>query len=244
MTIIHLDPHSVVAMQIPADFIPPSDIDLNALREANEGSFLLLSGAFRPPSSPAFALCIIQARLKSTRLANKMLLTLPGPDGQEETLIARGYRLACEAFGKAHVVVAIPAGDEAGPLGEELRRIGADVFAWSGSEADVLGRFHACAHSRRWHPDSVIVRYTPDDHRRDPAGMRRVASGERLPVPIGGEAFTLAQLSSAHERIQDMHRREHLSYALFCTHAMEIPPGVWSIDTAEDIAAARMTSGR
>src|SRR5690242_10612729 len=38
-------------------------------------------------------LCIIQARLDSTRLERKMLLTLNG-----ETLIARAWRIACEAF--------------------------------------------------------------------------------------------------------------------------------------------------
>lgn len=177
-------------------------------------------------------LCIVQARLKSTRLENKMLLTL-GP----ETLIARGHRLACEAFHREHVVVAIPKADEPGPLGDELRRIGATVFAWDGAEADVLGRFHGCAHRYRWHPDSVIVRWTPDDPFKDIWVCHRVAYvGERHPVEIGAEAFTLGMLDRA---LWSHGKYEHLTHALFPTLPPPPPPGCWTVDVAEDLEEAR-----
>lgn len=193
-------------------------------------------------------LCIVQARYHSHRLPGKMLMTLGG-----ETLIARGYRIACEAFGKENVIVAIPMSDTISPLADELDRIGARMMAWDGDESDVLGRFHHVAHRFRWSPDSVIVRYTPDDPFKTVDGLRRVAAGERLPVEIGGEAFTLAQLDAARERwrhagditahpsslaYEMASNREHISYALFDTPAPPAPPGIWSIDTRDDYLAA------
>lgn len=182
-------------------------------------------------------LCIIQARYNSTRLPGKMLLKLG-----TETLIERGHRIACEAFGRENVVVAIPAIDEGGPLGVELRRIGATIFAFYGEERNVLERFWVCAHQHRWHPDSVIVRYTPDDYRKEAGALRRVAAGERLPVQLGGEAFTLAMLDEADRKTPtDDDCREHITGALFWeTHAPSAPADgyPWSIDTEDDYRRA------
>lgn len=184
-------------------------------------------------------LCIIQARYGSTRLPGKMLEWLGG-----ETLIARAVRLAREAFDPEHVVVAIPFADRDSPLGVELDRADAQVFAWDGDEADVLGRFHHCAGRYRWHPQSVIVRWTPDDPFKDPALCARTAWGERFPVELGGEAFTLATLSRAFHTTspEDLVPREHLGNhrTLFPFPPLPCPPGAgWTVDTAEDLAAAR-----
>lgn len=185
-------------------------------------------------------LCIIQARSHSTRLPGKMLRHLGGM-----TLIERAWWTACDAFSAEHTVVAIPAGDL--DMRDELRRFAAHVFEWGGPVNDVLGRFYHCAHARRWHPESVIVRYTPDDPFKTVEGLRRVASGERLPVEIGGEAFTLGMLDAAckaSDYLLDMRdmsgsKREHITYALFPTPSPPCPPGVWTIDTEADLAAAR-----
>jgi spore coat polysaccharide biosynthesis protein SpsF (cytidylyltransferase family) len=179
-------------------------------------------------------LCILQARHHSTRLPGKMLLPLGG-----ETLIARGWRTACAAFGPAHCVVAIPASDEAGPLGQELARLDARTFAWDGPESDVLSRFYHCAHRYRWHPDSVIMRYTPDDPFKSIDALMRVVRGDRLPVELGGEAFTLGMLDAAQDRaaVED-EAREHITRALFPTAPPPAPPGVWTIDTQGDYEAA------
>lgn len=192
-------------------------------------------------------LCILQMRLASTRLPQKMLQTLG-----DETLAARGWRIACEAFGEPHCVVAIPAGDEAGPLGDELRRIGATIFAFDRDENDVLERFHACAHRYRWHPDSIIVRYTADDPWKSVEALRLVASGRRLPVEEGGEAFTLAMLDEAHLRFMGRHsalvrdggflypkKREHLTQALFDTFPPPASAGAWTIDTPQQLDECR-----
>lgn len=200
------------------------------------------------------ALCIIQARQNSHRLPNKMLLKLG-----DETLIARGVRIATEAFGKENVIVAIPAGDEAGPLGDELRRIDATIEGPSVDEADVLSRFWHVAHKYRWHSDSVLVRHTPDDHMKSAPWLRRVAGGHRMPVELGGEAFTLAMLDAAHRRLhrpnakpitmsQGQHyawldlvsdQREHITRAIFATEPPPAPPGCWTIDTEQDYIEAQ-----
>jgi len=179
-------------------------------------------------------LCIIQARLASTRLPNKMLLRLG-----DESIIARAHRLACEAFYPANVVVGIPKLDVGGPLDEELQRIGATVYAPDCDQSDVLTRFFMIAHHRRWHPDSVIVRWTPDDPFKEPALCRRVAAGERLPVEQGAEAFTLAMLSLAYSTADTPFNREHITHALFgVIQAPTAPTGqVWTLDTPEDFNA-------
>lgn len=199
-------------------------------------------------------LCIIQARLESSRLKHKMLCTLGG-----ETLIARGWRLACEAFGRENVIVAIPASDAPGPLYDELQNIGAVIF-YHGmlDERDVLGRFWRCAHKYRWHPSSVIHRWTPDDWQKSPEVCRLVAAGWRYPVEIGGEAFTLAMLDEAQSREAPIRpmlvigsptpightynpNREHITHALFPTGAVAMldTNEVWTIDTEADLLAAR-----
>lgn len=189
-------------------------------------------------------LAIIQARLGSTRLPGKLLLQVG-----DTTLIHRVWRTTVQAFGAEHTVVAYPDTPENAPLVAELDRIGAQRFPWNGPENDVLGRFRACAHRYRWHPDSVIMRVTPDDPFKDVLAMRRVANGERLPVEIGGEAFTLAMLDAAYTVYRpdyfefgpcpavDRRNREHITYALFPELPPPPPPGVWSIDTQADYDA-------
>lgn len=186
-------------------------------------------------------LCIIQARYHSTRLPGKMLLDFGG-----ETLIARAWRIACEAFGLVNCVCTVPLADWEGPLGEELQRIGALTSPWTGDENDVLGRFHALANTCRWHPDSVIVRYTPDDPWKRVEALRRVAAGERLPVELGGEAFTLGMLNRAFESADPNEQREHLTHLLFRFPAppiavqtlYELGTQCLTIDTQQDYETA------
>lgn len=178
-------------------------------------------------------LAIIQARLGSKRFPNKVLALIDG-----EPLIRRVWRRTVDAFGAEDTVVAIPGNEENVPLFQLLHALGANVYAWDGPESDVLARFWNCAHRYRWHDDSVIVRVTADDPFKDPLAMRKVAAGYRLPVEIGGEAFTLKRLNDAHERVPlGSPQREHITHALFPTAPPPPPPGVWSIDTPEDYEA-------
>ncbi len=180
-------------------------------------------------------LCIIQARLNSTRLPHKMLLTLGG-----ETLIARAYRLACEAFGEANVVIACPGDD-----GDAFRAAvpDAQVFAWAGDENDVLGRFYHCAGRYRWNPQSVIVRWTPDDPFKDRWKCQAVAEGARFAVEESCEAFTMATLARAqHTTAEDDPVREHLGNhrTLMPFAPPPCPAGDgWTVDTEADLLAAQ-----
>jgi len=195
-------------------------------------------------------LAIIQARMGSTRLPGKMLLPVNG-----EPLVVRVWRLTCRAVGPHNVIVAVPGSEENRPLLAELARVKADVFVYAGPENDVLGRFHQCAHTYRWHPDSVILRVTADDPWKDPSMMKRVIGGERLPVELGGEAFTLRMLDLALAQVMQWSEanpwergegqftaedlREHLTYAIFA-HDAPSPPDLgipWSIDTQEEYDA-------
>lgn len=189
-------------------------------------------------------LAIVQARIGSTRLKNKMLLDLGG-----RPLVWWAWKASVDAFGADNVVCAIPQSLDNEPLVQAIVGFGGNVYRSGVPESDVLGRFHDCAHHFRWHPDSVIVRVTPDDPFKVPAMMRRVAAGERLPVELGGEAFTLDMLDQAHyawldlthNHEQKLHEREHFTHAIFAglPLAPPPPPGVWTVDTAEDLEAAR-----
>jgi spore coat polysaccharide biosynthesis protein SpsF (cytidylyltransferase family) len=184
-------------------------------------------------------LCIIQARLASMRLKEKMLQHLNG-----EMLIERAWRMASEMFD--NVVVAVPHEDGEGPLAAELARINADVFVDKDRDpADVLGRLYRCAFERVWRPDCLIVRWTPDDPWKDAECIHRALNGERPPVEWGCEAFTFEMLTRAHDRTlthDPLNRkpREHVTYALWHREAPKPnEPGLWTIDTYDDLMEAQ-----
>lgn len=176
------------------------------------------------------ALAVIQARMGSTRLPRKMLADLGG-----KPLVLWTVEPAVKEFGAANTVAAIPASEENDELAAVLAPY-VNVFRWDGPERDVLGRFHACATTFRWAPWSVIMRLTADDPFKDTASMRRVSLGERLPVEMGGEAFTLAQLREAHATATE---REHLTHVFFDSPPPSPPSGIWTVDTAVDLDRAR-----
>ena len=176
-------------------------------------------------------LAIVQARIASTRLPDKMLADLGG-----KPLVRWAWEAACSAFGADNVVCAIPASAENAQLGHILHALGAEVFRWDGPEDDVLSRLWHCAHRYRWHPQTVIVRVTPDDPFKLPGLLREVASGIRHPVELGGEAFTLEMLDRADLYASE---REHITRELFRTPPPPAPKGIWTVDTPEDLEAAR-----
>lgn len=180
-------------------------------------------------------LAIVQARIASTRLPGKMLMDLGG-----KPLVRWATDAAVQAFGRENVVAAIPASEENDELARVLSEV-CEVFRWDGPENDVLGRFYHCAHRYRWHHETVIVRCTPDDWAKSASGLRRVASGERLAVEVGGEAFTLAHLGEMHRYWERGDFRQHITKALFEFPPQPPPPAdhPWTIDTAKDLEAAR-----
>lgn len=191
-------------------------------------------------------LAIIQARVGSRRLPGKVLADIAG-----KPLIRHVYEATATAVGAPNVVVAIPRTPENDVLYKYLDEMGAQVYAWDGNEDDVLGRFVAVARTFRWHPHTTLLRVTADDPYKDPVMMQRVLLGERLPVEIGGEAFTLQQLLDADtltmwaQEAPGGTPREHLTHALFpkCPPPVAPPGRTWSIDTPEDLEAVRREMG-
>ena len=183
----------------------------------------------RPP------LCIVQARMGSKRLPGKMMLPLAG-----QPLIYHAWRRSVEAFGESNVVVAIPASEENAPLKAFLERIDANVFEWDGLEGDVLSRFYYCANAYRWHPDTIILRVTPDDPLKRRDLMLKVMMGERHPVELSCEAITLEYLALLFANVEDLDAREHLSLVFSPVDPPAPPEGVWTIDTMEDYEAMKL----
>ena len=181
-------------------------------------------------------LCIIQARMGSTRLPGKMMLPVAG-----KPLLWWSWRRSIEAFGDANVVVAMPASKENDVLRAYCERIGARVFSWDGPESDVLSRLWNCAHTFRWHPDSIIVRVCGEDPLKDVKLMRAVVAGERHSVELSCEAVTLMYLDILHTQVDDLDHREHLSYILAPLPPPAPPPGVWGVDTEADLEAIKAT---
>lgn len=186
-------------------------------------------------------LCVIQARSRSTRLPGKMLLTLGN-----ETLIARAWRIACEAFGASHCVVAIPWSDRKGALRDELDLIGARVYVppfWV-RERDVLRRFVWCAESYLSHDNDMVVRYTPDDPFKDPISLSLLTE---LPardlgvydIETSGEVFTLRWLRDMNGALtRDDPRREHIGHLLPPRRPPRPAAHPYTIDTQEDYERA------
>jgi spore coat polysaccharide biosynthesis protein SpsF (cytidylyltransferase family) len=175
-------------------------------------------------------LAIVTARMRSSRLPGKVLADCAG-----RPLIAWATDAAIAAFGRANVVIATTADPENAPIVAWAKAAGVQCFAWDGPEADVLGRFAACAETYRWHPESIVVRVTPDDPRKRPDALRRVAEGVREPVELGGEAITLDALRRIERSL--VSEREHLTYAFFGYPAPLAPDGLWTVDTPEQLAA-------
>jgi len=106
--------------------------------------------------------CIIQARMGSTRLPGKVLKLLDA-----HPVIWHVYTRCKQAVPRT--VVAIPASKENDPLAEYLRGIHAPIFRWDGPEEDVLGRYAACL---KVHPADWVVRVTGDCPLVEPAVIR------------------------------------------------------------------------
>jgi spore coat polysaccharide biosynthesis protein SpsF (cytidylyltransferase family) len=107
-------------------------------------------------------ICVIQARMGSTRFPGKVLADLHG-----HPVIWHVYTRCHQAV--PNTVVAIPASAENDPLADYLQTIDAPVFQWDGPEDDVLGRSMACLKA---HPAEWVVRVTSDCPLVEPAVIR------------------------------------------------------------------------
>lgn len=129
-------------------------------------------------------LAIIQARIHSNRLERKMLLPING-----KPIIYWAWIYTKWVY--PNTVIACPASDV-----EAFHQavLNAEIYGYAGDEDDVLGRFHACAHTKSPDPSLVIARITPDD----------------WPIDPFRERCALWQLDKWHETVRDPKLRQHI----------------------------------
>lgn len=186
-------------------------------------------------------LCIIQARLGSSRLPSKIL----EPIGDFPALFHVAMR-AHHALPKAKVLIASPKRDV--PIISQ--EVAGDYFGWDGPENDVLGRFVAAIGVRR---PTTVVRLTGDCPFVGVEGIQAVVdaveageadyawTGDQV-NGLDAEAFTTDLLRDAHEHATDPADREH------CTPWMRrhsrvwryagydyLPRYRWTLDTTDDL---------
>lgn len=161
-------------------------------------------------------LCIVQARMGSTRLPGKVLLKVRGLSLLEYEI--RRLWLS-KKIDKIVVATTTARADDA--IGRLCAKIGVDCFR--GSEADVLDRFWQCAQRYPGYP--VIVRITGDCPLIDFAVVDEVidffhansfsyASNvlkETFPDGMDVEVFTREALAEAREKARLNSEREHVT---------------------------------
>ena len=179
-------------------------------------------------------ICIIQARMGSTRFPGKVLALLG-----DHPVIWHVYTRCREAV--PNTVVAIPGSPENAQLADYLRReVGATVFWWDGPENDVLGRYAACL---KVHPAEWVVRVTGDCPLVEPDEIRSlVAQAQRFRAPyldrsvprgLNVEVYLATALLLSERFDTDAYRREHVKLM-----PVEDIPNL-SVDTPADLDRIR-----
>jgi spore coat polysaccharide biosynthesis protein SpsF (cytidylyltransferase family) len=175
---------------------------------------------------------IIQARMASSRLPEKVVKIMPNGLSVIETIVSRISSIP----GLDEVIVAIPEENRNSALYECAARSGAAVFCGSGD--DVLDRYYHCAKAYEL---DAILRVTADDPFRDPevesAVLQVLLSEDKidyvksvgLPEGINAEAVRMRALTKAYHEAKLQSEREHvLPYIwkqpeLFCLKKIEYP---------------------
>jgi spore coat polysaccharide biosynthesis protein SpsF len=201
------------------------------------------------------AVCIIQARMGSTRLPGKVLADIAG-----QSMLGRVVERVRRSHLIDDVVVATSVLAEDDLLADECRRLEVPVFR--GHASDVLDRFHAAAVTSR---ADVIVRVTADcplidaglidavlgafhAHGVDHAGLL-TGVGWAYPRGLDNESFSMAALERARREATATHDRAHVTTFLygqpgvFCLLALRPATDLgyhrWTVDTADDLTFVR-----
>lgn len=159
--------------------------------------------------------CVTQARMTSTRLPGKILMTAAGKPllqwHLERLLAARRVDQVALA------TTSNPEDDQTAELGKKL-----GVFVFRGSEDDVLGRFAGCAAACG---ADTVIRVTADCPLIDPALIDDLVDAfaatptidycsvdvGRLPRGLDAEIFAYATLATAAAQAQEPSEREHVT---------------------------------
>ena len=196
---------------------------------------------------------IIQARMGSTRLPEKVLEDIGG-----ETMLARVVRRTQKAQAVAQVVVATSLSTLDEPILSECRRLGVPVFR--GEEQDVLDRYYQTALA---YEAQIIVRITSDCPLIDPSVIEHVvqmfldaepdyASNVLIrtyPRGLDTEVMTLKSLELAWRGATQPYQRMHVTPYIYenpdlfrllpVTHETDFSVCRWTVDTLEDLAFVR-----
>jgi spore coat polysaccharide biosynthesis protein SpsF (cytidylyltransferase family) len=201
-------------------------------------------------------LAIIQARLSSTRLPRKALMSIGG-----KPMIRHVVDRVCQIEGVDTVVVAVPNGADAAAIYDAVVPPACVFWSVGTKEDDVLGRYERCAQSYPGH--DVILRATGDCPLLDPVVAATVLSHFelvrwRLDVEFASnvapgyrdgediEVFTRAALADAHRSATDAYDREHVTaWMRRNCRAITVKPTddrsavKTSVDTLEDLKRVR-----
>jgi spore coat polysaccharide biosynthesis protein SpsF (cytidylyltransferase family) len=196
------------------------------------------------------AVCIVQARMASTRLPNKVLLDLAG-----RTVLSHVLE-RCQAVPGIDTVCCATSEDaDCDPVAVEAERCGVTVFR--GSEADVLDRYYRAAKTLQ---ADFVLRVTSDCPLIDPVVCGRVLAEvvedradyavNNMPITwphgLDCEAFSFALLERTAVEATTSFEREHVGFF------MRTVPGArrgnvaaaeenighhhWTLDTPDDYA--------
>ena len=187
-------------------------------------------------------LCIVQARMSSTRLPGKVLKEVNGTPLLEYEI--RRLRLAKKID---HIAIATSVAAESDAIEKFCARIGVDCFR--GSDEDVLGRYSECI---KKYPDyGTIVRVTGDCPLIDPQVIDEVmgifeqggydyASNvleETFPDGMDVEVFSRSVLEASQREAKMVSEREHVT--LYMRSQDKFKKG--NLRAPKDYSAVRLT---
>ena len=195
---------------------------------------------------------IVQARMGSIRLPNKVMKTICGKSMIE--LLLNRLALSKEVD---QIVVATSVNLQNNPLVEHIRQLG--FSCEQGSNDDVLDRYFQVA---KKHKADIIVRITGDCPLTDPNLVDQVIyelKKEKLdylcnnypptfPDGLDIEVFTLEALKAAHKEASDESEREHVTpYFRSCSkfkistiqHNQDLSAFRWTVDESVDLEVVK-----
>jgi len=193
-------------------------------------------------------IAIVQARMGSTRLPNKVMLPVGNDIPIIEALITRLKQSALID----QIIIAMPTNDANKPLAAHVKTLGTDIF--EGDEDNVLGRYYHAAVLEN--PD-IVVRITGDCPLVDPKIVDDVISHHlksqcdvtsniqppTYPDGLDVEVFSFKTLQKTFELASKKREREHVTPFMYesglftvaaINHDHDLSSERWTIDETDD----------
>ena len=197
---------------------------------------------------------IIQARISSTRLPNKIFLNIEGKPMIEHIVKRISWSEKID-----NILIATTVNPADDKLVEWSNKN--NILVFRGSEKDVLGRFYDAA---KFLNTDVIARITADDPFKDPVIIDHVISlllekkldfaynnkPPSFPEGLDAEVFTFWALRIAHEKSKDIFEREHVTQYFYkhpemfrqenYINKVDLSNFRWTIDTEKDLEMVKI----